>query len=175
MALTGAPLPATIEVSSAAGSGAFMPFTSIPTDDGRNSLVVTPALNTTYRFIYAGAFGIAPAQVDVPILVRRAVVLVGRSSNVVSRATVGTTVNLTAAVSPPAAGITVSFRVYRFDTTGRAWVYAGSKGRNTDATGRARFAWVPPSAGSWYVRAAVVSTVDFANNISPVYRWSISR
>jgi hypothetical protein len=173
--LAGAPLPATISVEGSTSGGGFVSLPPISTDDGRNSLLVTPASNTTYRFVYAGTFGVAPAQADVRVLVRRSVVLVGRNSTVVSRAKVGASVNLTAAISPPSAGVSVSFRVYRFDTTRRVWVYAGSKGRATDPTGRARFTWVPPSPGSWYVRAAVASTVDFANNTSAVYRWSISR
>jgi hypothetical protein len=175
VALAGAPLPATITVEGSVGGGAGIPMAPISTDTGRNSLLVTPTANTTYRFRYAGAFGVAPAQADVVVLVRRSVVLVGRDRAVVSRARVGASVNLTAAINPAAAGVSVSFRVYRFDTARRVWVYAGSKGRATDATGRARFTWVPPSPGSWYVRAAVASTVDFANNTSPVYRWSISR
>jgi hypothetical protein len=175
LALAGAPLPSTISVESSTSGGGFVPLPPISTDDGRNSLLVTPASNTTYRFRYAGTFGVAAAQTDVRVLVRRSVVLVGRNSSVVARATVGASVNLIAAIGPPAAGVSVSFRVYRFDTTRRMWVYAGSKGRATDATGRARFTWVPPSRGSWYVRAAVASTVDFANNTSPVYRWSIGR
>lgn len=174
--LTGAPLPADVEVLSATGSPVgFVPFTTISTEDGRASLVVTPLLNTTYRFRYAGEFGVAPAQVDVPVLVRRSIALLGRSSTVVSRARVGSSVTLVAAVGPAAAGVSVSFRLYRFDASRRTWVYVGSRGRSTDASGRATYAWIPSSAGSWYWRASVALTVDFANNMSPVYRWSVSR
>ncbi len=175
IALDGATLPATVELQSSTGTGGFVTLPPISTDDGRNVLLVSPASNTTYRFRYLGAFGVAPAQADVPVLVRRSAVLVGRSGSVVSRARVGTSVKLTAAVGPAAAGVPVSFRLYRFDAGRRAWVYAGSRGRNTDASGRATYTWVPPSAGSWYWRVAVASTADFANNVSPVYRWSISR
>jgi len=93
----------------------------------------------------------------------------------VASARVGTPVSLAAVVGPAAAGVSVSFKLYRFDATRRSWVYAGSRGRNTDASGRATFVWTPASAGSWYVRAAVASTADYANNISPVYRWSVTR
>ena len=136
---------------------------------------MTPALNTTYQFRYAGAFGIAPAQVDVPVLVRRSVAILGRSSTVVATAKVGRSVTLVAAIGPAKAGVSVSFRLYRFDVARRTWIYAGSRGRGTDASGRASYAWVPPSAGSWYWRASVASTVDFASNMSAVYRWSVSR
>ena len=175
VALAGAPLPASIEVLASSSSVGFVPFMTISSEDGRASLLVTPALNTTYRFSYAGTFGIAPAQVDVPVLVRRSVALVGRSSTVVSRARVGRSVTLVAAVGPAGAGVSVSFRLYRFDAARRIWVYAGSRGRGTDASGRASYTWVPASAGSWYWRASVAATVDFANNMSPVYRWSVSR
>lgn len=176
LTLIGAPVPAVVEVSqSSSASAGFVPLTSMEVVNGRISLVVTPGLNTTYRFRYAGAFGVAPAQLDVPVLVRRSVALAGRNSSVISRARVGSSVVLTAAVGPASAGVSVSFRVYRFDTGRRAWIYAGSRGRNTDAAGRATYTWAPPSSGSYYWRAAVASTADFVNNTSPVYRWSISR
>ena len=92
-----------------------------------------------------------------------------------STARVGASVTLVAAVGPTGAGVSVSFRLYRFDAARRTWVYAGSRGRNTDVSGRASYTWIPASAGSWYWRASVASTVDFANNMSPVYRWSVSR
>jgi hypothetical protein len=175
VALGGAPLPVTIEVLSATGSGAFVPMTAIPSETGRTSLVVRPTSNTTYRFRYAGSGSVAPSQADVRVLVRRSVILAGRNSAVTSSARVGNSIKLTASISPAAAGISVSFRLYRFDTGRRAWVYTGSRGRSTDAAGRASYTWSPPSAGSWYWRAVVASTADFANNSSPVYRWSIRR
>jgi len=175
VALSGAPLPSLLEVLSATSLGGFVPLTAILAEDGRTSLVVTPASNTTYRFRYAGAFGVAPAQADVPVLVRRSVVLAGRSTGVVSSAKVGASVKLTAAVSPAAPGVSASFRLYRFDAARRAWVYAGSRGRNTNAAGRAFYTWVPSSAGSYYWRASVASTPEYANNTSPVYRWSVGR
>jgi hypothetical protein len=173
--LSGAPRPATIGVEASTGTDGFVALPPISTDDGRNTLVVSPNSNTIYRFSYAGAFGVAPSEADVRILVRRSVVLAGRDPRLASRARVGNTVNLTAAISPAAAGASVSFRLYRFDTGRRAWVYAGSKGRSTDAAGRAVLAWVPPSSGSFYWRVSVAPTPAFANNVSPVYRWSVSR
>ncbi len=175
VALSGPPLPAALEVLRTTGSGVFEPLTGLLTEDGHGSLVVAPASNTTYRFSYGGTFGVASAQVDVPVLVRRSVVLAGRDSTVVSRARVGATVKLTAAINPASAGVSVSFRLYRFDPARRAWIYAGSRGRNTDAAGRASYTWTPPSPGSWYWRASVASTAEFANNISAVYRWSVTR
>jgi hypothetical protein len=71
--------------------------------------------------------------------------------------------------------VSVSFKLYRFDSRRRAWVYAGSKGRSTAANGRASLTWTPSAAGSFYWRASVASTPSFANNISAVYRWTIRR
>lgn len=174
--LTGGPLPAALEVSSAPrATSVYAPFTTLAVVDGRQALVVQPQQNTTYRFRYEGTASVAPAQLDVPVLVRRSVVLAGRNSTVVSSAKVGASVRLTAAISPAAAGVSVSFRLYRFDAARRVWVYAGSRGRSTDAAGRASYTWVPAAAGSWYVRAAVASTAEFANNVSPVYRWFVRR
>lgn len=175
MELSGAPLPAAVEVLSAASDNAYVPLTSITTNDGTNLLAATPPSNTTYRFRYAGAFGAAAAQTDVRVLVRRSVLLVGRSTAVPSTARVGALVTLTAAVSPGTAGASVSFRLYRFDAKRHAWIYSGSFGRATDSTGHARLAWRPSAAGSWYWRATVASTPAFANNTSPIYRWTISR
>ena len=132
-------------------------------------------MNTTYRLGYAGTSTTAPAQADVRILVRRSVALVGVSTSRAAPARVGRSVQVVAGISPAAAGVSVSMRLYRFDTGRRAWVYAGSRGRTSDATGRVSTTWTPTSAGSYYWRAVVASTVDFANNVSPVYRWSVSR
>jgi hypothetical protein len=172
---SGIPTPATVEMLASAGSGPFVSVSMLDVPNGELSLVLEPTRSTTYRFRYAGAFGIAPAQADVRVLVRRSIVLAGRNPAVVSRGRVGTPVTLTAAVGPAGAGVPVSFRLYRFDSSRRVWVYAGSHGKKTDASGRATYRWTPTGAGSFYWRATAASTPDFANNITPVYRWSISR
>jgi hypothetical protein len=176
LTLSGAPPPAFVQVSrSWSGSGGFVPLATLEVVNGRLTLPVQPDLTTTYRFQYSGSFGVAPADLIVPVLVRRSVVLVGRSSTVTARASVGASVKLTAEIDPESPGITVSFRLYRFDAVKRVWVYAGSRGRKTDPAGRATYSWIPPSTGSYYWRVSVVSTTEYANNTSPVYRWSISR
>ncbi len=79
---------------------------------------------------------------------------------------------LTAQVGP--AGVApVSFRLYRYDAARRAYVLSRSFGRTTDVLGRARLTWTP-SAGRFAWRVAVSSTADYANNLSPLYRWSVS-
>jgi Bacterial Ig-like domain len=138
-------------------------------------VTVRPAMNTIYRLSYAGTSTVAAAEASVRILVRRSVALVGVSTARAAPARVGRSVQVVAAIGPATAGVSVSLRLYRFDTSRRAWVYAGSRGRTSDAAGRVSTMWTPTSAGSYYWRAVVASTVDFANNISPIYRWSVTR
>jgi hypothetical protein len=173
--LTGASSPATVEVLAATPTSGFVQVDTLSISAGSGSLVVKPAVNTTFRIRYPGTSLVAPSQVDLPVFVRRSVALVGRDATVTARAKVGTTVRLVAAVAPAAPGVSVSFRTYRFDASRRVWVYAGSKGRNTDATGRASYTWTPSVPGLFYWRASVASTTDYANNVSPVYRWSVVR
>lgn len=173
--LAGGPRPAAVEMLASTAGGPFGLVSTFDLSNGRLSLSVAPPQNTVYRFRYSGAFGVAPAEGDIRLLVRRSISLSGRSSAVVSRGTVGRPVSLVAVVGPPKSGLSVSFRLYRFDTTRRAWVYAGSKGRSTDVNGRATLTWVPTATGSYYWRVAVGSTPEYANNTSATYRWSISR
>jgi hypothetical protein len=174
--LTGAPLPATIAVQSQPSSATvFDAPTEVVMREGRATLSVTPVRNTVYRFTYAGADGVAPAQVDVRVVVRRSVAFVGAGSATVSRARVGATVRITAALGPALPRTSVSLRLYRYDAGRRAWVYAGSWGRNSDTSGRVSLAWTPTLPGTYYWRAVVAATADHAGNVSPVYRWSIAR
>ncbi len=176
VSLIGAPAPVVVQVLAATSpSPDFLPLTTLALVNGHGSLVVTPASNTTYRFAYAGGNAVAPAGSDLRVLVRRSVALSAPASPAVARAKVGATVRLTAAVGPAAAGVSVSFRLYRYDVARRHWVYAGSLGRRTDASGHASLAWHATQPGSYYWRASVGSTSEFANNISPVYRWTVSR
>jgi hypothetical protein len=165
-----------LELTSLQATGGAVSMGSVPVSaDGRVQLMVRPAMNTTYSLSYPGTSTIAPAQADVRVLVRRSVALVGVSNSSVASARVGRSVRIVASVGPAAAGVSVSLRMYRYDAGRRLWVYAGSWGRKTDATGRVSLTWTPTSSGPFYWRAVVASTVDYANNISPVYRWSVSR
>jgi hypothetical protein len=174
--LTGAPLPAVLDVGAiVAPSSDVVPLSTLLVQGGQATLVVRPQRNTTYRLSYTGATGVAPVAEDVHVLVRRSVGLVGASGGTVSRARVGRAVRLSASTAPATAGVSVSFRLYRYDTSRRAWVYAGSRGRTTDPGGRASCPWTPTTSGSYYWRVAVASTTDYANNVSPVYRWAVGR
>ncbi len=175
VAFSGPQQATSVEMLSSSGTGPFETVSTFELVDGRWSLLVAPVQNTTYRFLYPGAFGIAPSQADVRVLVRRSVVLAGGDARITARASIGSTVRLTAAISPAQAGVSISFRLYRFDPARRSWLYAGSFGRKSDVQGRAVLNWVPSRTGSFYWRATVGSTPEYANNTSPVYRWSISR
>lgn len=173
--LSGAPLPAIVEADISVGGGPFLPGQPVTTDDGSNTLIVAPVANTTYRFRYPGTPTVASTQAEVRVLVRRAVSLVGRNSATVSRATAGRPVSLVAGTTPAASGLSLSFKLYRYDAGRRVWTYAGSRGRTTGSDGRAALSWVPAASGSYYWRVSVASTIDFANNTSAVYRWTVAR
>ena len=175
--LFGAPLPAgvTVDARAASSSTAWTLLTDLALLDGRASMFVAPDRNTAYRYTYAGSGGIAPAQAEAGVQVRRAVTFVGASSSSVSRAQVGRSVRIVARVGPAAPTTSVSFRLYRYDTVRHRWVYAGSRGRSSDGNGRASLTWAPTSPGAYYWRAAVAATVDHAANVSAVYRWSVTR
>jgi hypothetical protein len=131
-------------------------------------------MNTYYRVSFPGSATATAASAEVRVLVRRSVSLLGTGPSITRTAKVGRPVTLTAQVTP--AGVTtVSFQRYRYDTLRGRWVYAGSNGRSADENGHASFIWTPPSAGRWYVRAAVLPSPEFANNISAVYRYTVSR
>ena len=156
-------------------AGATTPAQSGPftVASGSVSTTVTPAMNSSYQFLYPGSRTDASTTSNaVRVIVRRLVSLVGVSSSVTHAAAAGRPIVLTAQVSPVGLPAHLSFQRYRYDTLHRRWVYAGSLGRTTDANGRASVTWTPTS-GRWYWRIASLPTPDYANNVSPVYRWSV--
>ncbi len=141
--------------------------------DGRVAVTVRPSRNTIYRLSYAGTATIAPSQAETRVLVRRSVELVGLSGGSVRSVRRETAVRLVAQIGPAAAGVSVSFRLYRYDAVRRVYRYAGSWGRRTDSSGRASYTWPPASPGSYRWRVSVAPTPEYANNISPIYRWTV--
>jgi hypothetical protein len=140
--------------------------------NGAFAVTFTPSTNFTYRASYPGTPTTkASASKDVRILVRRKVILLGSGPATTRTARAGTPVTLTTQVTP--AGIAaVSFQLYRFDAVRGSYRYAGSFGRKTDAGGRASMTWTP-SAGRYYWRVAVLPSASFANNRTPVFRWTV--
>jgi Bacterial Ig-like domain len=173
--LSGAPDGSVVDIATLSPPGSRSPLATVTVTGGKASLTVTPTANTNYQFAYAGTAGVAPAQALATLLVRRTVLIPGHSSLVTASARVGRTTTIAATIGPPAAHVSVSFRLYRFDRLRRAWIYSGSLGRVTDATGQASLRWTPSTAGSYYWRVYVASTAEFANGVSPVYRWTVSR
>ena len=169
------PTGAQLQLEAKEGSAAdYAPIGSIAPSGGRYALALIPAMNTRYRVSYAGSAVASAASAEAVALVRRTVALAGLSASGAHAAKVGRAVTLRAQVGP-AGAVSVSYRLYRYDAARRRWVYAGSFGRTTSPSGQASLTWTPKAAGSWYWRVVVGSTTAFANNISPVYRYAVSR
>jgi hypothetical protein len=172
--MSGGPASATVSVEARPNSSVtFAPLTVMTLHAAPAQLPIAPDRNTVYRLTYPGAPGIAAAQAEVRVLVRIAVGMVGVNSSVVARARVGHAVALTAQVKPAIAGVPLAFRLYRYDTNRRVWVYVSSRTRATDAHGLASLTWTPSSRGSYSWRVSAGATPDFANNTSAAYRWSV--
>ncbi len=155
--------------------GATTPAQSGPftVASGTVSTTVAPVVNSWYQFLYPGSRTDASTTSNqVRVIVRRLVSLVGVPASVTQSAAAGRPVTLTAQVSPVGTPAHLSFQLYRYVAARRAWIYAGSLGRTTDAQGQATVRWTPV-AGRYYWRVASLPTPDFANNVSPVYRWLV--
>jgi hypothetical protein len=174
VSLVGASVPAYVTVvGQRAGGGDPVPVANLQMVNSAGSVTVTPVANTTYHAAYQGPPAIASATVDRVVLVRRLVALAGAAPSVLRTARRGTSVAVTARITPAAGSITLTFMLYRYDHGARAYRAVGSFARRTDATGAARLTWSATSVGSFYWRIAVPSTVDYANYTSAPYRWSI--
>jgi hypothetical protein len=151
----------------------FSPASALPAGAGPFSVSLAPTMNSWYRVDVPASPVIAAAQSSVVrVIVRRAVALDGPSASQTRSARPGASVVIRARVAPAAAGVSVSFRLYRFDAGRRAYVFAGSRGAHTTAAGMATIAWTAP-AGQFFWQAVVYPTPEFANNISPAYRWLV--
>jgi hypothetical protein len=165
--------PATVTIQArSAGAADFAPVQNLVVTNGTASLTIVPDRNTVYRSVYTGAPPVAAAVADAPVLVRRSVQLVG-AGPVTQVAAVGRRVTLTARVQP-AAGAHLSFRLYRFDTRTRSYRYAGSFGRSASASGVVTVAWTPSASGRYYWRVVVLSSPEYANNVSAISRWNVA-
>lgn len=147
---------------------------TVQPQSGRFTITVTPAMNSSYQLTYPGSSIADAAQSQVAtVLVRRLVELVRLSPTATRTVPAGRRITLTAQVTPTGGGARLSFRLYRFDLARRAYLYAGSYGRVTGTDGRATLTWTA-KPGRWYWRVAVQSSLEYANNISPVYRWTVT-
>lgn len=140
--------------------------------DGRASLVVRPAVNTTYQAAYPGTDRLAPSSATVRVLVRRAVTLEGVLAGGLQVGRRGSPVDLRAVVAPRAPEVVVTFWIYRNLGAGRGFGLVAAV-RRTTVGGRAVWTWRPTVAGEYRVRVTTPPTVLFANGVSPWYRWLI--
>lgn len=174
VSLVGAPVPAYVTVvGQQAGAADPLPVANLQMVNSAGSVTVTPTATTTYRAAYQGPPAIASATVDRVVFVRRLVALAGPAPSVLRSARRGSSVAMTARVTPAAGSITLTFMLYRYDPVARVYRAVGSFARRTDATGAAHLTWSATTVGSFYWRVAAPSTVDYANNLSATYRWSI--
>lgn len=151
----------------------FAPLEPLPAGAGPFKLAVVPAMNSWYRVDLPASPVLAAAQSPVVrVIVRRSVALAGAVASQTRSARVGASMVIRSLVAPAAPGVTVSFRLYRYDAARGRYVYAGSRGAQTSASGTAAITWTP-SAGRFYWQVLVYPTPEFANNISAAYRWVV--
>ena len=158
-----------------AGALSAVPLGSVPVaPDGSFSSRVTPSSTTEYRVSVPAAGGFAAGSVSAVVAVRRAVRL-NWSASTLHAGRVGARVSIVATASPPAAGVGVAFRLERWSAVSRSWGLVGTLSRRTDASGRARVAWVPSGSALYRWRAIAASTADYSTGASAWARWSIAR
>jgi hypothetical protein len=139
------------------------------------STLVTPTIATTYRVTYPGsATSVAATSPNVTVGVRWWLVLSGRGPAITRTGQAGTPIVVEARALPLLPGVGVSFKLYRYDSARRAYVYAGSRGTRTRADGTARISWTP-SAGRWRWRVSVAAAPGVTAATSAAYTWSITR
>lgn len=158
-----------------AGAASFAPVDGAGSAYGSSvTFTVRPVSNTTYRLAYPGSSTIADASAEIRVLVRRGIRLtvLGTTSG---GSRVGRRVTLQATIDPAAAGVSVSFQLYRYDPIRRTYRYAGSWGRGTSTGGRASYVWTPVSTGVYRWRAMAFSTAAFANNTTTPLGWTVGR
>jgi hypothetical protein len=170
----GSPVPPMTIAARRASEALFgQPFQIVANADGTFQLGLRPSGTTTFRVVAAGSNTVADATADVRVIVRRKITL-AVSGGTASGSRAGQTVQVTARVTPAGSGVSVSFRLYRWDSRLRTYRYAGSWGRGTDPDGTASYRWTP-GAGIYRWRVSVAPTIDYANNISSFVPWKVSR
>jgi hypothetical protein len=159
-----------------ASSPSYGRIGEVTPQNGKFSILALPRMNSWYRAAFAGGPGQeASTSNEVRVLVRRGVALLGYSTGTTARTRAGRAVVLVAQVTPVAAGVPVTFRLYRLDTrTGRSVLVTTRSARSTSA-GQVRTTWTPTSSGAYYWRVLAGPTPEYANNTSPPYRWTVTR
>jgi len=150
--------------------------TQLTDASGHAGIQYTPAVNTQFRAVYAGAPDLGagtstPVRVVVPQLLVLRPTNLGRVKSVTAR----TRVTFTATVrpiGPTLARAKVTFQFWRL--LGGHWVVVTKRDVYVDSRGRASTTWIFSSRGQWYVRAVADPTSTNANSHwSPVERYSV--
>lgn len=150
-----------------------IPTGSLPAGPFIRSFV--PETSGVVRASYPGsATAMEVSSAEVPTTVRRWIAIRGSGPSVTRSGRAGQPVVLSALVRPERPGVTVSFRLHRWDSSRSLWVFVGSRGTRTGVDGEAAITWTP-SAGRWAWRAVAYGTPDLAANQTSLYRWSIGR
>lgn len=159
-----------------ASSPSYGRIGEVTPQNGKFIILALPRMNSWYRAAFAGGPGQeASTSNEVRVLVRRGVALLGYSTGTTARTRAGRAVVLVAQVTPVAAGVPVTFRLYRLDTrTGKSVLVTTRSARST-AAGQVRTTWTPTSSGAYYWRVLAGPTPEYANNTSPPYRWTVTR
>jgi hypothetical protein len=170
------PPPETLALGARVGADTtFGPAGTVPVAaDGSFRVTVRPAATTAFRLAAPETFTVAAAQADVTVAVRRDLrLLVVGATTGTTRA--GVTVAVAATAGPPAAGLAITFRLYRWSTTARAWRLVSAWVRTTTASGAAAMGWKPTLAGLYRWRATVHGTVDYSTAYSNWVTRTVTR
>ena len=155
------------------GAAQALALVTVPVDrDGTFSAVVTPTSTTEYRLRVPAAGGFGAGSVSSVVYVRR-VVRLNWTSSIVHAGRVGRNVSIAASVDPAAGGVSVAFRLERWNAVARSWRLVGTLNRRTDASGRASVTWAPSGSALYRWRATAASTPDYSTAASAWVRWSI--
>ncbi len=169
--------PPNLSLTSRAGTGvAFSsPAVVVPVaPDGTFRVTVRPTASTTYRFEAAATGTVAAASQDVAVAVRRDLRLTASgATSGSSRA--GRRIVVAAAAGPPAAGLRVTFRLYRWTDATRTWRLVSTRSAATTAAGSAATGWAPTYPGRYRWRATVSGTAEYSTAYSGWVAWTVSR
>jgi hypothetical protein len=156
-------------------AAAFEPAITVPVaPDGTFEFTVRPAVSTAYRIEAPASATVAGATVEFSVAVRRDLrLLANGATSGTSRA--GRRVVVEALAGPPAAGLSVVLRLYRWSPATRTWTLISTRPRVTGAAGSVATGWSPTTPGRYRWRATVGRTADFSTAFSPWVSWTVTR
>lgn len=156
--------------SRAADASTYTTVGTLVATSGLATETVRPQGTTFYRLTYPGTATLASSTSIVKVVVKRGITLVGSGPSVVRTARARRATSVVALVRPEAAGLRVTFTLYK--RVGTKWRRSTVRSAVTRSDGTARISW-SPAAGRWYWRASVAGTLTFAAGTSSNYRWTV--